>query len=149
MTARLYPMFVGSELTSHHFNFNSFTCFLNFLPLSLWSILGKPCKKYIFFSTLFTPLLCLLSRGHRSENVKKNQGKKGYIFTSCLNRSLTFYSCLPGRSGTDRQIPLQVQILELLCKYILCYFLKSFFSSMVTLEIFFWESPAWPSLLLL
>ena len=57
---------------------NSLKCFLNSPPLSFWSLLGKLCTKYIFFSSLFSPLLCLLSRGHSQWKCEKCQAKIRY-----------------------------------------------------------------------
>ena len=115
---------------------------LNSPPLSFWSLLGKPCTTYIFFSSFFTPLLCLLTKGHSQWKCEKRQPNKRYTCTSYLYKWLTFYSCLPGQSGANREFFFTRTGLgiALLVNFMLNFY--NFLSSMITLEIILCESPA-------
>ena len=75
---------------------------LNSPPLSLWSLLRKPCTKYISLAPFSLHCYVYFQKFAASEKAKKHHSKKRYTYTLCLSRSLTFCSCLPGRSSADR-----------------------------------------------
>ena len=74
----------------------------------------KPCTKYTFSLASFS-LHCYVLFQVTSENAEKHEAKKRYTFPSYLYRLLTFYSCLQGRSGGDRELLSHVHVLKLPC----------------------------------
>ena len=111
-------------------------------PLSFWSLLGKPCTKYIFFSSFFTPLLCLFTKGHSQCKREKRQPNQRYTCTSYLYKWLDILF-LPTRSIWCRSWSFFTRTglgIALLVNFMLNFY--NFLSSMITLEIILCESPA-------
>ena len=78
------------RLILHHFNFidgTEFPCmFLRFSTMPFWSLLWKSFTKYIFFSSLFFPVLRLLSRGHSQWKREEHEPKKDmFARLACIN----------------------------------------------------------------